>query len=72
MTSSLYIKVHQYYVKRKKKEWSHQLPHVRLSRLRNPGNFSLWNPPSRALDFGIWLKEFGILTKNGNPESMSH
>ena len=56
MTSSLYIKEHYNYVKIKKKrerERSHQSPQVRLSGLRNPGNFSLWNPPARALDLGI-------------------
>ena len=52
MTSSLYIKEHYNYVKRKKKERdrSHQSPQVRLSGLRNPGNFSLWNPPARSIE----------------------
>ena len=54
MTSSLYIKEQLCQKKKKgKKERSHQSSQVRLSGLRNPGNFSLWNPPARALDLGI-------------------
>ena len=30
-------------------------PYVRESRFRNPGNFSLWNPESWALESGIQL-----------------
>ena len=51
--------------KKRKKERSHQSSQVRLSGLRNPGNFSLWNPPARALDLGISLRDSGFLRKMG-------
>ena len=35
---------------------------------RNPRKFSLWNPESWALEFGIQLKESGIPQKMWNPE----
>ena len=36
-------------------------PHVRYSRIRNPGNFGMWNPESTALESGFRNPANGIL-----------
>ena len=53
--------MHYNYVKRKKK--GEATNRQGYPDFETRGNFSLWNPPSRALDFGISLKESGILLK---------
>ena len=51
MVSSLSIHLHWNILKKKKK--TVKPPIVPCKVIRNPGNFSLWNPQSSALDFGI-------------------